>query len=104
MQQPLRRDHVRSSGRISRRCRLPSRCCAHAVAGDVIFIEARVAEPGGARLEWGICYCIQLRGELVLAGRAYADRVPLLARLTPNATLAEAAGGAALLPGLEQAR
>ena len=62
------------------------------------------AAPGGSPLAWGICYCIRLRGERVLAGRAYTDRVPLLARLTPSATLAEAEGMAALLPGLEKGK
>jgi ketosteroid isomerase-like protein len=107
MRAPLHRDHVRAymSAYLAAMPGFRFEVLRHAVAGDVIFVEARShAEPGGQPLDWGICYCIQLRGERVLAGRAYADRVPLLARLTPDATLAEAAGVAALLPGLERPR
>ena len=107
MRDPLHRDHVHAY-MIAYLAAMPGfrfEVQRHAVAGDTIFIEATSsAAPGGQPLAWDICYCITLRGERVLAGRAYADRVPLLARLTPHATLAEAAGVAALLPGLEKAR
>jgi limonene-1,2-epoxide hydrolase len=105
MREPLQRNHVHAymSAYLRAMPGFRFEVLRHAIMGDTIFIEATSrAAPGGEPLEWGICYCIRLRGERVLAGRAYADRVPLLARLTPNATLAEAAGVAALLPGLER--
>jgi ketosteroid isomerase-like protein len=107
MREPLHRDpvHAYMSAYLKAMPNFRFEPKRFAVSGDTIFIEATsTAEPGGAPLEWGICYCIQLRGDRVLAGRAYTDRVPMLARLTPNATLAEAAGGAALLAGLETRR
>jgi ketosteroid isomerase-like protein len=107
MREPLHRNHVRAymSAYLAAMPKFRFELKRWAVSGDTIFVEAAsYAEPGGAPLEWGICYCIRLRGERVLAGRAYTDRIPMLARLTPNATLAEAASGAALLPGLESAR
>ena len=68
-----------------------------------VFVEARNSgRPGGAELlEWGTVYCITLRGDRVLRGRAYGDRVPLLARLTPDLTLAQAAALGAPAPGLD---
>jgi ketosteroid isomerase-like protein len=107
MREPLHRDHVHAymSAYLSAMPNFRFVPKRWAVSGDTIFIEATsTAEPGGAPLEWGICYCIQLRGDRVLAGRAYTDRVPILARLTPNATLAQVAGTAALMPGMEKAR
>ncbi|WP_059014666.1 nuclear transport factor 2 family protein [Mycobacterium sp. M26] len=68
-----------------------------------VFVEARNSgRPGGAEvLEWGTVYCITLRGDRVLRGRAYGDRVPLLARLMPEVTLAQAAALGAPAPGLD---
>lgn len=57
--------------------------------------------PGGAPLEWGTVYCVTLRGDRVLRGRAYGDRVPILARLLPEMTLAQAAAIGAPAPGLD---
>lgn len=70
-----------------------------------VFVEARNSgRPGGQRLEWGTVYCVTLRGDRVLRGRAYGDRVPLLARLTPDLTLARAAALGAPAPGLDLGR
>lgn len=68
-----------------------------------VFLEARnTGRPGGGEpLEWGTVYCVTLRGDRVLRGRAYGDRVPLLARLMPDLTLAEAAALGAPAPGLD---
>lgn len=68
-----------------------------------VFVEARNSgRPGGGDvLEWGTVYCVTLRGERVLRGRAYGDRVPLLARLMPEVTLAQAAALGAPAPGLD---
>lgn len=68
-----------------------------------VFVEARNSgRPGGGDvLEWGTVYCITLRGDRVLRGRAYGDRVPLLARLMPEMTLAQAATLGAPAPGLD---
>lgn len=67
-----------------------------------VFVEARNSgrPAGGDVLEWGTVYCVTLRGDRVLRGRAYGDRVPLLARLMPELTLAEAAALGAPAPGL----
>ena len=71
--------------------------------GGTVFVEAHNSgRPGGGeRLEWGTVYCVTLRGERVLRGRAYGDRVPLLARLMPDLTLAQAAALGAPAPGLD---
>ena len=68
-----------------------------------VFLEARnTGRPGGGEpLEWGTVYCVTLRGDRVLRGRAYGDRVPLLARLTPDLTLAQVAALGAPAPGLD---
>jgi hypothetical protein len=68
-----------------------------------VFVEARNSgRPGGGELlEWGTVYCVTLRGDRVLRGRAYGDRVPLLARLMPDMTLAQAADLGAPAPGLD---
>lgn len=71
--------------------------------GGTVFVEARNSgRPGGGDvLEWGTVYCVTLRGNRVLRGRAYGDRVPLLARLMPQLTLAQAAALGAPAPGLD---
>jgi predicted ester cyclase len=67
-----------------------------------VFVEARNSGTvGGAPLEWSTVYCVTLRGDRVLRGRAYGDRVPLLARLVPEMTLAQAASLGAPAPGLD---
>ena len=68
-----------------------------------VFVEARNSgrPAGGERLEWGTVYCVTLRGDRVLRGRAYGDRVPLLARLMPDLTIAQAAALGAPAPGLD---
>lgn len=67
-----------------------------------VFVEAlNSGRPGGGEtIHWGTVYCVTLRGDRVLRGRAYGDRVPLLARLVPQMTLAEAAALGAPAPGL----
>ncbi len=67
-----------------------------------VFVEARNSgRPGGGEpLDWRTVYWVTLRGDRVLRGRAYGDRVPLLARLMPAMTLAEAAALGAPAPGL----
>jgi len=71
--------------------------------GDTVFVEAHNSgRPGGAaRLEWGTVYCVTLRGDRVLRGSAFGGRVPLLARLMPDLTLAKAAALGASAPGLD---
>ena len=63
-----------------------------AVEGDTLFVEARNrADLGGETVVWNTVYCLTLRGSRVLRGRAYFDRIPLMARLFPTVALAEAA-------------
>lgn len=70
--------------------------------GGTLFVEARNrGTVGGEGLEWRTVYCVTLRGDRVLRGRAYADRVPILARLLPDMTLAQAAALGAPAPGLD---
>jgi ketosteroid isomerase-like protein len=67
-----------------------------------VFVEARNGGTvGGEALAWNTVYCVTLRGDRVLRGRAYGDRVPLLARLMPEMTLAQAASLGAPAPGLD---
>lgn len=67
-----------------------------------VFVEARnTATVAGKPLEWRTVYCITLRGDRVLRGRAYGDRIPLLARLMPSMTLEQAATLGAPAPGLD---
>jgi hypothetical protein len=68
-----------------------------------VFVEARNSgRPGGSEaMTWGSVYVITLRGDRVLRGRAYADRVPVLARLLPDMTLAQAAAIGAPAPGMD---
>ena len=69
-----------------------------------VFVEARNrAHPGGRDLEWGSVYRIVLRGDRVLRGQAFTDRVPILAALLPEATLGEIDGIGAPTPSLAQA-
>jgi hypothetical protein len=57
----------------------PVRWCAH---GDTIFVEARnSATIGGKRAAWPAIYCITLRGDRVLRGRAHYDRIGVLSHL-----------------------
>jgi hypothetical protein len=70
--------------------------------GGTVFVEARNSgTPGGTAMEWGTVYCVTLRGDRVLRGRAYGDRVPILARLLPDMTLSQAAALGAPAPGLD---
>ena len=67
-----------------------------------VFVEAKNSgTPGGEPMEWGTVYCVTLRGDRVLRGRAYGDRVPILARLIPDMTLAQAAAIGAPAPGMD---
>jgi hypothetical protein len=67
-----------------------------------VFVEAcNRGTVADEPLEWRTVYCVTLRGDRCLRGRAYGDRVPLLARLMPGMTLAEAASLGAPAPGLE---
>ncbi len=72
--------------------------------GDgVVFVEAEnEGKPGGTLLRWGSVYRIVLRGDRVLSGRAFADRIPILAALLPDATLRAMAELGAPGPGLER--
>jgi len=45
----------------------------------------------GEPVEWNTVYGITLRGDRVLHGRVYFDRLPVLARMMPDITLREAA-------------
>lgn len=68
---------------------------------DTVFIEAKsTGIVGGERLAWGVAYCITLKGSRVKRGRAYADRIPILARMFPDMTLRDIAGIAGPVPGL----
>jgi len=68
--------------------------------GGVVFVEARnEGRPGGEKLAWPSVYRIVLRGDRVLSGQAFLDRVPLLAALVPDATLESVAGAGAVAPG-----
>jgi ketosteroid isomerase-like protein len=67
-----------------------------------VFVEAaNTGTVGGEQLAWRTVYCVTLRGDRILRGRAYADRVPLLARLMPDMTLAQVASLGAPAPGLD---
>ena len=67
-----------------------------------VFVEARNSGTvGGSPLEWRTVYCVTLRGDRVLRGRAYGDRLPVLARLSPDMTLEQAANLGAPAPGLD---
>ena len=67
-----------------------------------VFVEARnTGTVGGEGLEWRTVYCVTLRGDRVLRGRMYGDRVLVLARLMPEMTLAQAASLGAPAPGLD---
>lgn len=94
MKEPLHRRHV---GAYMERVllTLPGfgfKILTTAVEGDTAFVEARNrADLGGETVEWNTVYCLTLRGSRVLRGRAYFDRIPMMARLMPAVTLAEAA-------------
>jgi hypothetical protein len=64
-----------------------------------VFVEATNSGTiGGVSASWGSVYCITLRGDRVLRGRAYTDRVPLLACLLPDMSLRDAAALGAPAP------
>jgi hypothetical protein len=66
-----------------------------------VFIEAKSSGVvAGEYLTWGIAYCITLKGSRVKKGRAYADRIPILARMFPDMTLRDIAGISGPAPGL----
>lgn len=66
----------------------------------LVFVEAlNSARLNGERVEWKTVYCISLEGDRVLRGRAYFDRIPLLARVFPTLTLSEAAALGVPAPG-----
>lgn len=61
---------------------IPVRCC---VNNDTIFVEANnTAAVAGKRIVWPATYCITLRGDRVLRGRAYYDRTEVLAHFDPT--------------------
>lgn len=76
---------------------------AWAERDGTVFVEAHNSgnPGGGAPMTWGSVYCVTLRGDRVLRGRAYADRVPVLAALLPEMTLAQAAAIGAPAPGMD---
>jgi hypothetical protein len=60
----------------------PVRWCAR---GDVFFVEA--ASSGtvrGAQVTWPAIYCVNLRGDRVIRGRAYYDRAAVLSGFEPE--------------------
>ncbi len=60
---------------------IPMRWCVNT---DTIFVEANnTAHVAGKRLVWPATYCITLRGERVLRGRAYYDRTEVLSHFDP---------------------
>lgn len=68
-----------------------------------LFVEAsNSGTVGGDKLTWGTVYCVTLRGDRVLRGRAYADRIPILGRLFPDMTLRDAAALTTVAPGLQE--
>jgi limonene-1,2-epoxide hydrolase len=74
--------------------------------GPAVFVEARnEAKLAGERVHWRSVYRVELEGSLVLRGRRFFDRAPLLARVDPKlprlpalSLEAEAGGGAAVPP------
>ena len=54
-------------------------------------------------MEWGTVYCVTLRGDRASSARhaPTATRVPILARLIPDMTLAQAAAIGAPAPGMD---
>ena len=53
--------------------------------GPAVFVEARnEAKIAGERAFWRSVYRVELAGSLVLRGRRFFDRAPLLARIDPN--------------------
>ncbi len=58
---------------------------------DRVFVETVAsATLDGRPITWPAMYSITLRGDRALFGRAYFDRVPMLARISPSMTLREA--------------
>jgi len=52
---------------------------------DTLFVEAECSgSVGGRRARWPALYCLALRGERVLRGRAYYDRATVLCLADPN--------------------
>lgn len=105
MTAPLHRDQVRAymTTYLAGVADFRFEIAAWADRDGTVFVEARNSgRPGGGELlHWGTVYCVTLRGDRVLRGRAYGDRVPLLARLMPDLTLAQAAALGAPAPGLD---
>lgn len=105
MAAPLRREQVRAymSSYLAGVPEFRFDIASWAESDGTVFVEARNSgrPAGGDVLDWGTVYCVTLRGDRVLRGRAYGDRVPLLARLMPELTLAQAAALGAPAPGLD---
>jgi SnoaL-like protein len=56
-----------------------------AVSGNTIFVEARnTATVGGRPICWPATYVVTLREEMVIRGRAYYDRMEVLAHFEPE--------------------
>jgi hypothetical protein len=103
MESPLHRDQVRVYMQtvLSTIHNFRFEIACWAEQNGVVFIEAKNSGlVGGESLSWGTVYRVILRGSLVLAGRAYGDRIPILARLFPEMKLREIAGISAPVPGL----
>jgi hypothetical protein len=68
---------------------------------DTIFVEARnTAVAAGKPIEWPSVYCITLRGDRVLRGRAYYDRAEVLSHFEPVLTRDTNDAHARLLEGV----
>ena len=70
------------------------------VRDATVFVEAHnQATLRSDLLEWPSVYCVDLRGELVIRGRRYYDRRPLVSRVFPS--VAEFAPVAFAMPAVE---
>ena len=94
MQAPLHRRHVRQymAGVLALLQGFRFEVTRSCSSGTTVFVEARnSATVGGVPIEWNTVYSITLRGDRVLCGRAYFDRLPVLALAMPDLSLREAA-------------
>ncbi len=101
MLEPVHRDGVRAymTGYLETVRGFRFEIVAWAEREGTVFVEATNSGTlGGTNRTWGSVYCITLRGDRVLRGRAYADRVPLLACLAPDLSLRDAAALGAPAP------
>jgi ketosteroid isomerase-like protein len=86
MAQPIGRDHIPAfiSGALARLPEYHLIPVHWSVTGETIFVEANnTALVDGKRRVWTATYCITLRDDRVLRGRAYYDRTEVLSHFEP---------------------